>query len=159
MRQCTVKRVFVHCVCTVKRVADGTLCVRSSTSLIVNTTIPVAYSHFLWGRVGKLRLWLILPRPYSLGLRALVMNTTTIYKFRRLVQFRTILSNWLLLRTVLYKNAISASFLLRSWQFINLFIFNHAFQWAFKFLISIIFSRCVKHKYVSISFCRPFSKG
>ena len=32
MRQCTVKRVFVHCVCTVKRVADGTLCVRSSTS-------------------------------------------------------------------------------------------------------------------------------
>ena len=159
MRQCTVKRVFVHCVCTVKRVADGTLCVRSSTSLIVNTTIPVAYSHFLWGRVGKLRLWLILPRPYSLGLRALVMNTTTIYKFRRLVQFRTILSNWLLLRTVLYTNAISASFLLRSWQFINLFIFNHAFQWAFKFLISIIFSRCIKHKYVSISFCRPFSKG
>ena len=32
MRQCTVKRVFVHCECTVKRVADGTLSVRSSTS-------------------------------------------------------------------------------------------------------------------------------
>ena len=34
MRLCTVKRVFVHSVCTVKRVADRTHCVRSSTSLI-----------------------------------------------------------------------------------------------------------------------------
>ena len=33
MRLCTVKRVFVHSVCTVKRVADRTHCVRSSTSL------------------------------------------------------------------------------------------------------------------------------
>ena len=32
MRLCTVKRVFVHSVCTVKRVADRTHCVRSSTS-------------------------------------------------------------------------------------------------------------------------------
>ena len=31
MRQCTVKRVFVHCECTVKRVCDGTLSARLST--------------------------------------------------------------------------------------------------------------------------------
>ena len=43
MRQCTVKRVFVHCVCTVKRVADGTLCVRSSTSIIFSRLFCVNF--------------------------------------------------------------------------------------------------------------------